>query len=248
MDHSAITNGRPRHLGPSAPAEVGHYQERVRSTMSDLLLAEERERRQLASDLHDGLSQTLALIAMKISALQKVAGVEFETRLGEILDLVDQANTAARTIGYELSPPVLHDVGLEPAVRWLVDNIRSRYGIAIDYTDDAHAKPTDERTRVVLFRSIRELLINAAKHSNAGRVNVGLTRDGAAIVAVVVDDGVGMDDSFTGAPGSGLFGIRERIEHVGGSIELQSEPGQGTRVRLSAPCLGDAADLVRRDS
>ena len=210
--------------------------------MANLLVAEEGERRRLAVDLHDGLSQTLALVAMKVASLRDIGGAEFTKALAEIARLVDQANASARSIGYELSPPTLHDVGLEPAVQWLVENVQSRYGIDVTFTDDEQAKPTDEPTRIVLFRGIRELLVNAAKHASASHVAVSLRRVGDTLVALVDDDGVGMDmdvdmdtDKRT-SRGTGLFAIRERIEHVGGSIAIQSRPGHGMQVQLSAPC------------
>lgn len=233
----STTNGQARHVNRLEPSEVAGYQERLRAMMANLLVAEEMERRRLAADLHDGLTQLLALVAMKVASLRGASIGTLEKSLAEIGALVDQANRAARSIGYELSPPVLHDVGLEPAVQWLAENIRTRYGIDVTFADDEHTKPTDEPTRIVLFRGIRELLINAAKHASPKHVQVSLKRDGDDIVALVDDDGVGMDLDIRAARGSGLFAIRERIEHVGGSIEIQSKPGSGTHVRLRAPCL-----------
>ena len=102
---------------------------------------------------------------------------KLDESLDEIEELIEQANRAARSISFELSPPVLHDLGLEPAVQWLVENIQARYGIEIVLEDDGQPKPADEKTRVILFRSIRELLINAAKHAGARRVHVRLERE-----------------------------------------------------------------------
>lgn len=238
----STTNGRTRQVTALEPTDVARYQERLRALMANLLLAEEEERRRLAADLHDGLTQTLALVAMKVASLRKISTEEFAQALAEIAGLIDQANNSARSIGYELSPPVLHDVGLEPAVQWLAENVHSRYGIDVTFTDDAKAKPTDEPTRIVLFRGIRELLVNAAKHASAKHVAVSLQRVGETLVALVDDDGVGMemdlesDMDKRASRGSGLFALRERIAHVGGNIEIQSQPGHGTRIQLSAPC------------
>jgi len=218
-----------------AEEEVRIYQERLRSLMADLLLAEEYERRRLAVDLHDGLSQTIALTQMKLSALRLALEGKQEAPLDEIEELIGQANQSARSISFELSPPVLHDLGLEPAVQWLVENIQSRYGIEIALEDDGQPKPADEKTRVILFRSIRELLINAAKHAGARRVHVRLHRVKDQLNASVEDDGVGMAVDLVGAQGSGLFSIHERLGHVGGSMRIDSGPGRGTRVHLRAP-------------
>lgn len=219
----------------NAEQEVTRYQERLRTLMADLLLAEEHERRRLAVDLHDGLSQTIALAKIKLSALRSSLDGKLTTSLDEIEELIDQTNRAARSISFELSPPILHDLGLQPAVQWLVENIRGRYGIEIVLEDDGQPKPADEKTRVILFRSIRELLINAAKHAGARRVEVCLARKEDQVSAAIVDDGVGMEPEVAAVQGSGLFSIHERLSNVGGSMRIESAPGKGTKVLLSAP-------------
>jgi signal transduction histidine kinase len=218
-----------------AEHEVRLYQERLRSMMADLLLAEEHERRSLAVDLHDGLSQTIALAQIKLSALRISMRGKLQKPIDEIEELIDQTNRSARAISFELSPPILHDLGLEPALQWLVENIQDRYGIQIVLEDDGLPKPADEKTRIILFRSIRELLINAAKHAGSRRVHVRLRREEDLLNASVEDDGVGMEPDLTAIQGSGLFSIHERLRHVGGSMHIESAPGHGTKIRLSAP-------------
>ncbi len=223
--------------GKSA-ARDGVYQARLRSLMAELLLTEEHERRRLAIDLHDGLSQTIALARMKLAALRQSMDGKLCGKLDEIDALIDQTNRDARAVSFELSPPVLHDLGLEPAVQWLVENIETRYGIKTALDDDGEPKPADPDTRVILFRSIRELLINAAKHAKARRVWVRLRRANDQLSATVEDDGVGMDPEAASTWGSGLISIHERLNHVGGSMAIESVPGHGTRVRLCAPIAG----------
>jgi len=218
-----------------AEREVRLYQERLRSLMADLLLAEEHERRRLSVDLHDGLTQTIALTQIKLSALRRSIDGKLAKSVDEIEELIHEANRAARSISFELSPPVLHSLGLEPAVQWLVENIQSRYGIEIALEDDGQPKHADEKTRVILFRSIRELLINAAKHAGARRVHVYLERKEDHLNASVEDDGVGMEPAVATVKGSGLSSIHERLNHVGGSMRIESVPGRGTKIRLCAP-------------
>lgn len=210
------------------------YQERLRSLTAELLLAEERARRELAIDLHDGLTQTIALLKMRVAGLEPGATSVQLAALREIGLLIDQANRAARSLSFELSPPVLHDLGLEPALDWLTENISSRYGLHVVFEHDDQPKPTDEKTRIILFRSIRELLINAAKHAKAQVVALKLERVGNELQASVDDDGVGMELGLEDVKGSGLFSIRERLRHVGGDISIVSEPGRGTCVQLRA--------------
>ncbi len=211
------------------------YQGRLRSLTADLLLTEEHERRRLAIDLHDGLSQTIALTQIKLSALRESLGKTGAAALDEIDDLIEQTNRAARSISFELSPLVLHDLGLEPALQSLAESIQSRYGTPIALADDGKPKPASEKTRVILFRAIRELLINAAKHADARRVSVTLGREGDELCASIEDDGVGMDPANATGKGFGLFSIHERLRHVGGSMQIASAPGAGTQIRLRAP-------------
>jgi len=229
----------------SEAQQISRYQDRLHSLVADLLLTEERERRRLAADLHDGLSQTIALARMKLSALRVTVDAGLSKSLDEIEQLIEHANSSARTIGFELSPAVLHDLGLQPALQWLAENIQARYGIEVVLQDDGQPKPADEETRVILFRSIRELLINAAKHAGTRRVHLRLVNDGDHLDAAVEDDGVGMEAETATTRGSGLFSIQERLSHVGGSMRIESAPGRGTKVRLSAPIENSASTRAR---
>lgn len=215
--------------------QVARYQTRLRSLLAELLMVEESERQRLAVDLHDGLSQTIALTQIKLTALRQSLDGKLSEACDEIGQLIQEADRATRSISSELSPLVLHDLGLEPAVQWLVESIRSRYGIEIALEDDGEPKSADEQTRVILFRSIRELLINAAKHAGAQRVHVRLQRVEGQLSALVEDDGVGMEPWAAVAQGSGLFSIQERLAHVGGRMRIRSTPGQGTKISLFAP-------------
>jgi PAS domain S-box-containing protein len=206
----------------------------VESLASELLLAEERERRRLALDLHDGLNQTLALARMKlVRARAEPAAAEVE--LGEVIELVDQVNRSARSLTFQLSPPILHDLGFEPALQWLVEDVARTYRleIALDCPEDA--SPLSERLRVLLFRAVRELLINVAKHAGARRARVCLERGDGAIRIAVEDDGQAFDPRGVGSRGLGLSTIRERLSHLGGEMTIAAAPQGGTRVTLLAP-------------
>jgi signal transduction histidine kinase len=217
--------------------ELALAKRRLRALTSELFLTEERERRRLAVDLHDGLSQLIALAQMKLAVLAKAAGPDagLARSVGEIRAVVEQAHRSVRSMTFQLSPPVLHDIGLEPALEWLAEDMRQRYGLPVRFEDDGREKAADDRLRVVFFRSVRELLINAAKHAAAGHVRVRLAREGDLLCALVEDDGVGMSPDRVRSKGSGLFSIRERLSVLGGSVEIESAPGRGTRIRLRAP-------------
>ncbi|MHC5210636.1 MAG: sensor histidine kinase [Planctomycetota bacterium] len=218
----------PRPTGRRLPA----YQDRLRSLAAQLLLVEETERRRLAVDLHDGLSQTLALARLKSAEFKSSGDVSL---VEQIAKLIEEAETCARSVTFELSPPSLHDLGLVPALEWLADNIRDRYGLDVRLEDDGQPKPAGSQTRVILFRAVRELLINAAKHARANHVRLQLRREDDLLHAVVEDDGVGMKPGTASVKGYGLFSIRERIGHVGGGMKVESAPARGTKIRVWAP-------------
>ncbi|MFN0244452.1 MAG: ATP-binding protein [Planctomycetota bacterium] len=228
-----------RALASAPTASIAAYEARLHALASDLLVAEERARKQLACDLHDGLSQTIALARMKLCVLRRRSAEHVDgsllTSLGELEQLIDCANRSARSLTFELCPPALHESGLASALSGLVESIQARYGIAIALEVERAPAIVDDQIRVIFFRAIRELLINAAKHAGARSVRVRLASDGELVCAAVEDDGVGMKRESSTGCGSGLFSIRERLDHVGGSMCVDSAPGRGTKIQLRAP-------------
>lgn len=216
-------------------AEPDPTRTQMRSLMTSLLVAEERERRRLAQDLHDGLSQLIALAQMKLAALSHATGghaSEQHKALDEIQALIVAADRSARSIGCELSPPSLHQLGLVPALRWLVESLHERYGVSIQFTEPEPLPELDETRNVVLFRSVRELLINAAKHAQAASVELSLREAFGRLVVRVRDDGVGMRNDVEQSAGTGLVSMRERLAHIGGALRIKSKRGAGTSVEI----------------
>ena len=215
--------------------ELQKAHERLRVAASEATLAEERERRKLAIDLHDGIGQLLALANMKLGMLRGSAGAHgLEPQVREVEQLIVEANERSSSLTFQLCPPVLYDVGLWKASQWLAQDLEHRYGTKVTLEDDGHHQPLDEATRISLFRSLREALINVAKHSGTSEAKVRFSKRGRFLVIAVEDSGVGFsigEDSL----GYGLFGISERMNHLGGSVEIDSAPGQGTKVALIAP-------------
>ena len=216
------------------------YQEQLRSLASELSLAEERLRRRIATELHDNIAQNLAVSKVKLEALADPANPGLVKSLGEVIDLVAQTIDATRSLTFEMSPPVLYELGFEAAVGWLAKQTRQRFGLDVEFSDDGKAKPLDIDVRVLLFQAVRELLVNVVKHAGTGRAKVSVHRGRGRILVTVEDDGVGFDVSSIGISdyskgGFGLFNIRERLSHIGGGVEISSKPGHGTRVTLTAP-------------
>lgn len=217
------------------------YQGQLRSLASELGSVQEEERRRLATDLHDRIGQTLAVSKMMLGALlASASSAELAESLDEVRRLVDQAVQDARSLTFELSPPILHELGLEATIEWLAEQVQDRHGIRVEVEGDGQLKLLEEDVRDLLFRAVQELLVNVVKHAQARRARVSSRREDGVIRIEVEDDGVGIDavvaDSHAGQNGGfGLFSIRERLAHVGGSLEIASGPGRGTRVVLTAP-------------
>ncbi len=217
------------------------YQKQLRSLASELSLAEERLRRKIATDVHDHVGQNLAISKMKIESLaQSAASSELARALEEIRDLIAQTVESTRSLTFELSPPVLYELGFGPAVQWLLRQTRQQYGLSTEFTDDERPKPLDDDIRVLLFQAVRELLVNVVKHAKAGSVKVSTQKVGDQIRVSIEDDGTGFDvaqihsqNRMTG--GFGLFNIRERLDHIGGHLDIASRAGRGTRITLMAP-------------
>ena len=217
------------------------HQNQLRSLASELMLTEERERHHIATDLHDHIGQILAVTQMKIDALQASVGSAGQTEsLDEISGLIDQMDEGIRSLTFELSPPVLYELGLKAGLEWLAEEFEAKHSLRIEVVDDGQSEMIGEDVRALFFRTVRELLINVVKHARAHTARVTLLWEESALRAEVVDDGLGFEPSRLTVPkkstgGFGLFSIRERMGSIGGSFQIDSTPGRGTRALLIAP-------------
>ncbi len=222
--------------------ELMVYQEQLRSLASELYLTEERERRRIAAELHSHIGENMTLSMLKLDTLRKSApsGV-FTALLDEISNLLEKVVDSTRELTFDLSSPILYRFGFERAVaEWLMQRVQDRHGIKTEFVDDGQPKPLEVDISVFLFRSVRELLINVVKHAQAQSAKVSIYRTNGQIQIIVEDDGIGLDLSQNGMlprkdGGFGLFSIQERLNYLGGDVKIESKPGQGTRVMLTAP-------------
>jgi signal transduction histidine kinase len=218
-----------------------NYQKQLQSLASELSLAEERERRRIAVDLHDRIAQSMGLARIKIEELSKSGHcADAGQSIAEIRNLLDQTIQATRSLTFELCPPVLYELGFETALEWQMEEIRKLYGLTINFENSMNAAPLDDDMRVILFQATRELLVNVAKHAGAKSARVCVEKNGRCIRINVEDDGVGFDmaeaERRVGKNGGfGLFSIRERLKYLGGRLECDSQQGCGTRISLVAP-------------
>jgi len=224
------------------------YQHQLRSLASELSLTEERERREIATVLHDRVAQTLALSKTKLAAIaQSARATRLSDSLGEVLALIDQAIENTRSLAKEISPPILYELGLEEALRWLAQQLAQHYGIKTEFEDDGRPKPISDDIRVVLFQAVRELLVNVARHARAQTARVSVARHRDMITVTVEDDGIGFEPDESGPRrdkqgGLGLFNIRERLRYLGGRLEIESRPGRGSTFTLVGPLASEGKE------
>jgi PAS domain S-box-containing protein len=218
------------------------HQAKLKSLASRLSLAEEHERYRLATDLHDQISQSLVISKIKLDQLRKSSDSdEFNESLKDISNCLGQVIDDTRALTFDLSYPILYELGFEAAVaEWLNDLIQVKHGIKTEFVDDGHKKPLDDDIRVLLFRNVRELLINVVKHAQSKKVKVSIRRIKDNIRISVEDDGIGFDPVEVMSMSAkraefGLFSVRERLEQLGGLIEIDSEAGRGTKIMMTAP-------------
>ena len=213
----------------------------LRVLAAELTEAEEQERRRLAKILHDHLQQLLVAARIKTAVLRRRAEDDnFLRTLEQIDDVLNQAITESRSLTVELSPPVLYDAGLAAGLDWLARQIEEKHGLRVEVDADPAAEPTDESTRVFLFQTVRELLLNVVKHAQTDLARVELKPLGEdRLRLIVADAGVGFElsalESQGMSGGFGLFSIRERLELLGGHLAVEASPGGGTRMMVDIP-------------
>jgi signal transduction histidine kinase len=220
----------------------GLAEESLRSVVSEMSLMEsrieERERHLIAADLHDFVGQNLAVLLLKLAVLQKkLASPEVIGELQKIREIIGRTIQYTRSLTVELSPPILSEIGFEAAVKSLAEEIQKTHGIRVAVADDGKLKQAADETRYLLFRIVRELLMNIVKHAQATCAKICLARDEDVLHISVEDDGVGFDakKGVGKDSGFGLFAIRERLKRLGGSCEIDSSSGCGTKVILAVP-------------
>lgn len=209
---------------------------------SELTQTEQRERRRLAHILHDNLQQILVATKLQVGMIrQRTQDAASRDPLRHVEDLLTRSVEESRSLTVELSPPILYDAGLGRALEWLARRMQQEHALSVELRAEAEAEPRGDDIRAFLFQAVRESLFNIVKHARVKQARVTLTRaPGGEAVIRIEDDGVGFDlqtsaGKENGSGGFGLFSIRERLEFLGGRMNIRSAPGAGTRVELCVP-------------
>jgi signal transduction histidine kinase len=217
-------------------------QEQLRALSAEVMMVEENERRKIAAGLHDSVGQILAFLKIELGDLQRSGlSKELTSIINHLREQVEQAIKQTRTLTFELSPPELYTLGLSSALEELANRFSKDRGLtcSVNIHDDSYR--LSDQIKILLYRSVRELLINAAKHSEAESVQIKIDRDDNNLEIILEDDGIGFDTSCLDGirrkktAGFGLFSIGERLKQMGGKLEINSLKGKGTKVTLVAP-------------
>lgn len=217
--------------------------EQLRRLASELTISEQQTREQLAKVVHDHLQQVLFSAKLRADRLATARAGSPQTPglANRLRDDLEAAVAAARSLSVELFPPTLHQDGLPAALNWLATWMEEKYGLSVDVTADPHATLDQKDLRTLAFESVRELLFNVVKHAEVKHAVVSLRcRSDEELEITVSDEGVGFEPSVVltahdHPPGWGLFSLRERVDLLGGRLDLQSAPGRGTRFTIVIP-------------
>ena len=222
-----------------AEQAIQEQQRKVRSLSTQLSLSEEKERKRLATQLHDQIGHALVAAKMKLVKLRSSAPPNTAAELADTIEILEKAIGDIRSLTFELSPPVLHELGLDPALEWLVEQTQNRYGLDASYHGADLPARLDEQVEILLFQATRELLFNVFKHAEASQAWVKLGLDEPNIQVEIGDDGRGFSQDVKtigySAAGYGLLNISERMRYLGGELVVRSTPGRGSRVLLRVP-------------
>ncbi len=224
-------------------------QEQLRHLAARLASAQDDEQRRIAEGLHDDVAQILTACSVKMAVAERSRSPD-EARAvrDEVSGLLKEANEKVRSLSFELSSSTLCRLGLREAVHELCECMSARYGVRFELKGNGHALELDEATATVLFKAVRELLFNVARHANVETATVSMCHEGKMLTLAVEDHGTGFpqlpeDEPLAAGRGLGLFGIKERLMAVDGEMQIESTPGVRTRVTLSVPVLGDRSSV-----
>jgi PAS domain S-box-containing protein len=224
----------------AAEAELRNLRDRLRALATETAKTEERERRRIASYLHDRIGPILSLSQFRLEVLQDAIQMSNHTKdLEEIRNNISQAINETRTLTAELYPPVLYTLGLPAALDWLKEQIGREYDVRISISARNYHR-LESGLEGFLFHAVRELMFNAVKHAQATSIAVRVAIEDNTILVAVDDNGKGFDVSMIESirdltHGFGLFSIRERLSVLEGNMEIVSHPGEGARITIRMP-------------
>ena len=216
------------------------YKEKLVSLASAFAVSKEQERCLIAQEMHDSISQNLALSKLKLRLLEERLDKNLKAELDEVISTIDEALQYTRTLTFELGVPVLYQLGLDAALQWLTGELKRKYSFTVKYRSFQLPRMMEDSLKAFLFRSAQELLMNAVKHANVQEASLTVERKKQHIVIKVEDKGKGFDAyalswSDLSSKSYGLFSLETIVHSMGGEVNIRSEYGCGTEVTLRIP-------------
>lgn len=256
MSDHPVTSPRPAGQSQRPQLKSRRATKPTRADGWQLLRVQENERRRIARELHDELGQLLSGLSMELGLLSAAVRQDegLQQRLFRINGLAEQMGRQMRQLAFELRPALLDDLGLLPALTHYLEVWSQRTGVATHLKTSGFRRRLPVDAETALYRIVQEALTNVARHSHACSVDIQLQRQRQRVALVIRDDGVGFDfNGLSHSPGSriclGLKGMRERLALLNGTLEVESQPGQGTRLvaainNITAAAAAPSADVV----
>jgi PAS domain S-box-containing protein len=238
---SFITSTRNVTQWMLAKQEIQEYQSSLQKLTAEVSLTEEKQKKQIAANIHDHLSQSLVISKMRISDLEKKTKLkDVSEDLGFIKSHISKALENSRKITYELSPPVLYQLGIVDALDWFAEDIQEKYGFEFKFNSNVDALKIDEFKSILIFRCVQETVTNAIKHAKATLMSIEFIKDEKGVTIFIKDNGTGFDTKKlkqvnTSGSGFGLFAVQERIRNMKGSFSISSKINAGTVVKIYVP-------------
>jgi PAS domain S-box-containing protein len=252
--HDEVITGMVMDITERREAEqrILEYQQNLKTMTSRLIVAEEQERRRIATDLHDNVGTTLALSRLQLATASKsIDDAALKEQLDELSQTLLTALKDTRNLIFDLGSSTVTELGLGAAIsEWVEQKIDPYHYLTVELVDELERDSLDRDQSTVLLRNVRELLANVAKHSQADRVSILLKREGGDIQITVKDNGIGFLDpeklklGVGSKGGFGLFSIEERMTDLSGAMEIKSEVNHGTTVVLTVPSLASTHETA----
>ena len=233
---SAAANFFAESLSPFEMTHRGYREANIALRHLNEMLEEEAKR--IAHALHDEAGQLLASVHLALEEVARELPPPAGDRLQKVRGLLDQIEMQLRRLSHELRPTILDDLGLFPALEFLATGISSRTRIPIS-VEGSSEKRLPQVIETALYRIVQEALTNVTKHAQATRVTVCLQREDQMVRCSIRDDGIGFDPGVVLGPrierGLGFVGIQERLNSLGGKLQIVSSPGRGTELLITIP-------------
>jgi signal transduction histidine kinase len=226
-----------------AKEEIQRNQKSLQKLTTEITLIEEKQKKEIATNIHDHLSQSLVISKMRINELKKRPELRvIDEDLRFIETHISEALINSRKITYELSPPVLYQLGIVDALNWFLEGVEATHGVTCQLNSNVEIVRLNDGVSILLYRSIQEVLTNVVKYAKASLITLDLNKNKIGVEIVIIDNGIGFDTSVLehynhihSSSGLGLFTVKERIRNIQGEFTIASNINVGTTVKIFIP-------------